>query len=847
MSGKVQSWARAGKSALSRPWLAPLQRLRSGPALAWAAAVLAVLALGLAVLLPERSGPVAFILSFGVAAVLLVVFYAMASGNLATQTLSPEGVAAAQRQTDFALEALRAAPEALLVTGRRGEPVFANHAYQALVKATGQASQSTRLTPFERLAGAHPGLSAICFRLTRAARLGQPVSESLPAFEGASGMFALDVHILPLSSGQALWRIVERQPRAGGDLETGLSQSGLSLLDDAPAGFFSVDRKGRVSYMNNTLRQWLGLGDEPQNITLKHFVPGEARRLLNRNVKGAVSTAVRLKTRDGIECPAMISITWPSRPRDAHGRAVVLGTAKGQAPAGVARTREPVAARAGRALDEMFMAAPFGVARLDMADPGMAIIEDVNPALLEMTNGHARPGTPFLSLFAESEAQGPGPLSALEEEGSGPFELALAGTGDKTVNLYIARDQAGRAIVYLIDMSAWKDLQTRLFQAQKVQVIGQLVAGVAHDLNNVLTIIGGVCDDLLSRHTIGDPSYPDLQKINENVARASALVENLLAYSRQKTVRAVPLDLTAVLSEFTYMLKRILHDNIELDVTHGRDLPTVRMDKGQLEMAVMNLATNARDAMLEKGGGHLSIRTSRQDELPAHVRGEAEAVPDGAWALIEVIDDGPGMSADVLAKIFEPFFTTKDLGKGTGLGLANVQGIIQQSGGFLYPQSAPGQGTTFQIWLPQCLDPVVSAPPKAGRKPKDMSGQGCILFVEDEDGLREIAVKTLKNRGYEVLDAADGEEALQIARENAGRIDLMVSDVVMPGMDGPDMLEQARDYLSETRIVFTSGFAEGDFSKVLSADTQISFLPKPYKLKQLAELVKAEIGESSRP
>jgi len=338
-----------------------------------------------------------------------------------------------------------------------------------------------------------------------------------------------------------------------------------------------------------------------------------------------------------------------------------------------------------------------------------------------------------------------------------------------------------------------------------------------------------------------------LQKINEDGLRAAALVDNLLTFSRKKTVRPVPLNLSNVLNDFSHMLRRMMHESIPLEVVLGRDLPVVRADKGQIEMAVMNLATNARDAMMEGGGGQLVIRTSRQETIPTKVIGDV-APPEGAWALIEVVDTGTGMDEGTLARIFEPFFTTKDMGKGTGLGLANVQGIIKQSGGYLYPISAPGEGTNFQIWLPECLDAVddhkpahVPSAPKE-RKPKDLAGRGRILFVEDEDSVRSIAVKILMNRGYEVLEAADGEEALEIAKENAGKIDLMISDVVMPGMDGPRLLEEARPYLMEARIVFISGFAQEEFSDTLSKDAEISFLPKPFSLKQLAEKVKEELS-----
>ncbi|PHS27638.1 MAG: hybrid sensor histidine kinase/response regulator [Robiginitomaculum sp.] len=812
----------------------------------WGAIILAGFSVIIALILPRESGPAAFVLTFGIAAVLFVVMYAMAAGNMASRQYAPGGRVHQREDAPFALGALEAMPEPVLVTGRRGEPVFANAAYRTLTEAAGAMGQSIRPVPFERLVGAHPGLSAVTFRLTRAARNQQSAYERLPVFESEAGMCELDVHIAPLPEGGALWRIVDRSRLNADRDDNPAPQSGLALLEEAPVGFFSTDQKGRVSYMNTTLRNWLGLGDGVPPPTVQSFASAEADRLLNPQGKGVTRVDVKLKTRDGIETPAVVVTRWAKGKNGTHSRSIVFGNGRGLAPLAVNRTEGANAQSIGRSLDEMFYASPFGVARLDGANPQTAIIEDANPALLEMTGGKATPGAAFLSLFTE-EGPGRDALLAMTNGGGGPFDLALKAEGNKAVHIYMAPDHAGRAIAYVIDMSSWKAMETDLFQAQKMQAIGQLAGGVAHDLNNVLTAIRMNCDHLLSRHMVGDPSYPELQKINEDGLRAAALVDNLLTFSRKKTVRLVPLNLSTVLNDFTHMLRRMMHESIPLDVVLGRDLPVVRADKGQIEMAVMNLATNARDAMMDTGGGKLIIRTSRQDNIPCAVVGEGSA-PDGAWALIEVVDTGTGMDEKTLARIFEPFFTTKDMGKGTGLGLANVQGIIKQSSGYLFPISTPGEGTVFQIWLPECTDVVSAkvqnaalAAPKE-RKPKDLAGRGRILFVEDEDSVRTIAVKILANRGYDVLEAADGEEALEIAKENAGKIDLMISDVVMPGMDGPRLLEEARPYLKDARIVFISGFAQEEFSDTLSKDADISFLPKPFSLKQLAEKVKEELS-----
>jgi two-component system cell cycle sensor histidine kinase/response regulator CckA len=286
---------------------------------------------------------------------------------------------------------------------------------------------------------------------------------------------------------------------------------------------------------------------------------------------------------------------------------------------------------------------------------------------------------------------------------------------------------------------------------------------------------------------------------------------------------------------------------VKLETEYGRDLPLVRADKSQLETAVMNLAVNARDATRAQGGGVVHIRTCRLSRETAVRLGYA-AAPAREFAMIEVSDNGPGIPPDVLSKIFEPFYTTKPVGEGTGLGLATVYGIVDKADGFIHVDSAPGQGAAFRIFLPvhrphpaaaaEAARPPVRAKPAA----RDLSGAGRILFVEDEDAVRGIAARLLRARGYEVIEAADGEEALALAEQHAGTIDLLISDVIMPGMDGPTMLKKARPFLGTAPVMFVSGYAEAEFSDLLEGETGVSFLPKPLDIKSLAERVKQELG-----
>ena len=348
--------------------------------------------------------------------------------------------------------------------------------------------------------------------------------------------------------------------------------------------------------------------------------------------------------------------------------------------------------------------------------------------------------------------------------------------------------------------------------------------------------------ELETRHPLGDPSHEGLSRIRAIALRAASLVGQLLTFSRKVTVQRETLDVGEMVNNVAFMLSRLLPETVRLEIDYGRDLPKVRADRQQLENAVMNLVVNARDALLSQGGGLVKVRTGRVSQAEAAALGY-DGAPMGEMALIEVADDGPGIPPDVQGKIFDPFFTTKPKGEGTGLGLATVYGIVKQSDGWIAVISKLGEGAAFRIFLPVyeppvLVEPPAPAPPKGRSTARDLSGVGRILFVEDEDEVRRIAAQLLRRRGYEVLEAADGEEALGIAEANAGELDLMISDVIMPGLDGPKLLKAARPYLGDAPVMFISGYAEAEFSKVLEGETGVSFLPKPLDITALAERVK---------
>jgi two-component system cell cycle sensor histidine kinase/response regulator CckA len=499
---------------------------------------------------------------------------------------------------------------------------------------------------------------------------------------------------------------------------------------------------------------------------------------------------------------------------------------------------------AGTVLDAR-EAAPFGAALLNGDDPFEATIAECNAALHVITQGRAAIGGRFGDLI--EDASRVEAAARLASGHGGHLEVKLVGEPPRTAHLYLSAVD-GRHLAYLIDVSEQKQLELQLSQSQKMQAIGQLAGGVAHDFNNLLTAIQLRLDELLHRHPVGDPSYEGLTEIRQTSVRAADLVRKLLAFSRKQTVQRETLELGELISEFEVLLRRLLREDVRLECDYGRNLPLVRADKSQLETAVMNLAVNARDAMRGQGAekvGVVRIRTARLSQAEALALGFPNA-PEGEYALIEVSDTGPGMSAEVQAKMFEPFFTTKPVGEGTGLGLSTVYGIVKQADGWIHVDSEPGKGAAFRIYLP-VYNPPASVTPipvavKVKPAPRDLSGNGMILFVEDEDAVRTVAARLLRARGYEVIEACDGEEALELCEEHAGKIDLMISDVIMPGLDGPTLLKKARQYLGAAPVMFISGYAEAEFSDLLEGETGVTFLPKPLDIKTLAERVKQQLA-----
>ncbi|MFL6734048.1 MAG: response regulator [Sphingomicrobium sp.] len=446
--------------------------------------------------------------------------------------------------------------------------------------------------------------------------------------------------------------------------------------------------------------------------------------------------------------------------------------------------------------------------------PGDLVIKDDKAAVADAVRRNAR--GPAMS----------GDLAVrLVRDPSEPVALTIAGL----------RGLGEPAVLLLLkDNSEEAKLKRQIAQATKMQVVGQLAGGVAHDFNNILTAIIGHCDLMLMRHTPGDSDYDDIQQIKSNSNRAAGLTRQLLAFSRQQTLRPQVLQLPDVISEVSHLLKRLLGETVQLVVKHGRNLGPVRADPGQLEQVIVNLAVNARDAMVAQGGGTLTIQTYpvRADQVAEL---GSEILPIADYSALSVMDTGCGIAANVLSKVFEPFFTTKEVGKGTGLGLSTVYGIVKQSGGFIFADSQVGEGTRFVIYLPVHREEAEVKKARKAPKPKqdELWGSGKVLLVEDEPMVRGVAERALTRHGYTVVTADNGEEALELLAKEED-IALLITDVVMPIMDGPTMVREARKTHPTLKILFMSGYAEEQLRNSIDID-DVAFLPKPFSVQELAE------------
>ncbi|WP_333714390.1 ATP-binding protein [Yoonia sp.] len=396
-------------------------------------------------------------------------------------------------------------------------------------------------------------------------------------------------------------------------------------------------------------------------------------------------------------------------------------------------------------------------------------------------------------------------------------------------------------IAVLNDVTELKTLEAQFVQSQKMQAIGQLAGGVAHDFNNLLTAISGHCDLLLLRHDEGHQDYADLIQIHQNSNRAAGLVGQLLAFSRKQNLQLEIIDVRETLAHLTHLLNRLVGEKVRLTLEHDTLLGPIRADRRQLEQVLMNLVVNARDAM--QGAGEIRVVTNNMT-LASVMRKDRAEVPPGDYVVVNVIDKGCGIPPDKLTKIFEPFYTTKRTGEGTGLGLSTVYGIVKQTGGFVFVESELGKGTTFSLLFPQQktdLPKAVGLPPAANAPQLGHPADGVVLLVEDEAPVRAFASRALRLKGYTVLEADCAEAALDMLAAGDLHVDVFVTDVIMPGMDGPTWVRQALGQRPETKVVFVSGYPEDAFEDGEEPISNAVFLPKPFSLNALTRTVQSQL------
>ena len=663
-------------------------------------------------------------------------------------------------------------PDGVLVTDRESRILYANDAYRAL----SGARATSDLRPVERLFTGSPDVSESVYRLSQAAKSGARASEELrlsppPSGEGDVAWYRIRVRPLEgvAKDGVTVWTVSD-ETRDHDRHETFFQdlQHAIDYLDHAPAGFFSAEPDGTITHMNATLAGWLDY-DLAQfsvgRLKIDDIVAGDGGAMLTMisGRPGEVSTQqfdLDLKPRQGRLLPVRIlhKVAFSGDGAPGPSRSLVINRAPGEIKGEDLRAAEVRFAR-------IFNSTPVAIAAVDAAG---AVLRP-NAAFARLAQAAPKPsaakGRPSifdlvaerdraaLSASIEAAAQGKGEIA--------PLDVSLEGAGAaRSARLFVSAadprsDEGASATIFALDTTEQRTLHENLVQSQKMQAIGQLAGGVAHDFNNVLTAIIGYSDLLLANHRPTDPSFQDIMQIKQNANRAAGLVRQLLAFSRRQTLRPQTLQLNDVLSELQMLLRRLVGETIQLDVVYGRDLWLVKADLNQFEQVIVNLVVNARDAMSD--GGKITLRTRN---FPSSECGELKdmAIVPADYVLVEVQDTGHGIPAEVRAKIFEPFFTTKDVGKGTGLGLSMVYGIVKQTGGYVFCDSEAGAGATFRILLPRRLGDEIDEPAKkeAAKPAADLTGRGAILLVEDEEAVRAFASRALASRGYTVLGGGDG-------------------------------------------------------------------------------------------
>ena len=776
---------------------------------------------------------------------------------------------------DFSKDLIGSMDASIVVTDVDGRVIYANESYAQLIGA----QSSEEITSVEAIFSKRPEANEIIYKMANTAKKGSSSVEEVRLKYGLNNAqegprwFRLRARsmINPTDEKQAtVWQVSDvTRDRENQENTFQELQDAIHYLDHAPAGFMASEENGALVYINATLADWLGMDltrFQPGSIKMQDIISGDNLALFS-TLQSEVSTSqtsvldLDMKKSDGKLLPVRLYHRIPVSTDGAPGatrtlvinRTAVAGDSDALRDAEIRFTRffnsTPVAIAGVNSSGEIVRTnAPF-------QRMFATIIEaQGSAASMQYTKMVSKEDVTQLKEIFSQALSGSGDIN--------PIDLSINGEEERHVRFYVSHvaqvdehdaavnNDDERVIVYAMETTEQRALEDQFAKGQKMQAVGQLAGGIAHDFNNVLTAIIGFSDLLLTNHKPSDPSFQDIMNIKQNANRAASLVRQLLAFSRRQTLRPQVLHLSDVLFDLNMLLDRLVGDRVKLEVKHGRDLWPIKADVSQLEQVIVNLVVNARDAM--DGEGALKIITSNVDEETCRSEHNYHELEPAEYVLIEVQDEGTGMSKEVLDKIFEPFFSTKEVGKGTGLGLSTVYGIIKQTGGFIYPDSELGKGTTFRVFLPRHIQTVEeieeqeNAVANVKEEPaKDLTGSSVILLVEDEDAVRAFAERALISRGYEVHEAISGVEALEVMEEYGDEIDLIVSDVVMPEMDGPTLLTEIRKTHPDLKFIFVSGYAEEAFAKNLPEEERgrFGFLPKPYSLKQLATTVKEKLEE----
>ncbi|MDD4617389.1 MAG: ATP-binding protein, partial [Alphaproteobacteria bacterium] len=768
---------------------------------------------------------------------------------------------AESRQEYFLREAFHSVLTPQLVTDDKGNLVIANRAFRGWIDLGGQNAEEALASRFSVSASATSDFT----QLLTALHKGHTGIAELPIVRGGKIIEWRRIVARPLDGHVHYyhWRFDDISERRR--MEKAMQDEQTKLVDfmaNAPVGIYSVDQHGLFRFANKTLAEWL-------QVTPEELVKGDVRlhdilsdspndipaHAITTDPQGEMRGEVVMRRRDGTLFPVSItqSVVLGEDGKTLRTRSVV----RDQSPE---REWQQALSVSEHRFQRLFAEAPIGILLVD----GKYTVMECNHAfhnIIRRSRGGIV-GTPLSELIAAGDSAEMMVRLGEVLEGTDqvkPLEVKMLSDREIITQVYVKRfglvgkeqggvkEQSG-LMLYFIDATEQKHLQIQFTQSQKMQAIGQLAGGVAHDFNNLLTAMIGFCDLLLQRHKPGDQSFNDIMQIKQNGNRAANLVKQLLAFSRQQTLQPKVLNLADTLSELGNLLRRLIGAQIRLEMVHGRDVGLVKVDQGQLEQVIINLVVNARDAM--PNGGTVTIHT-RNHRQEMHVMRGQDDMPPGHYVAIDVSDLGCGIPPENIQRIFEPFFSTKEIGSGTGLGLSTVYGIVRQTGGFISVESTVGVGTTIHVFLPVYeqtqgeveAEAVRAAENREDKPGPDLTGAGTILLVEDEDAVRVFSSRALRNKGYHILEARSGEEALEVLKTEGDKVDLIVSDVVMPQMDGPTLYKHVREKLSEVKFIFVSGYTEDRLREQFHSGETIYFLPKPFTLKQLAGKVKDVIEE----